>query len=225
MQAYPSTAALNKPDVAPAVPVLIRTYQERAQLFGEHNPSFKHGRGTKRRHRREVDTRQGLDARAAILRGAQTFPGADGVARTWRELIHANLDGRPPFLVGLRARARRLMDQISEHGPASGWGIAQPVAGAERNPKWTPYEVPKRSEKCWRWWRARRIELARLLRALAWLWGRAVPAHRTAHEGTPPVRQEKLPSSCLNVERTRYRDRSAEPWAAAAARLRSRLGM
>ena len=225
MRAYRTPAGVNNPDVAPTVPVLLWSYAQRRALFGENNPSFTHGRGRKRRHRRELDTRGGLAQREAILLERATWTGEDGVKRSWRELIYSRLEGRAPYLLGLRARARTLMGQISAHGPASGWGVAQPLDGCEQNSKWTPYEVPKRSEKCWRWWRARRLDLARLMQTLGWLWGKAVPAHRTASRQDPPVGQEEATPSCPLEDQTRYRDRSAEPWAAAAARIASRIGM
>lgn len=225
MRAYTSAPAVNNPDVAPAVPELARTYEQRAPMFGERNPNFKHGRGRARRWRREVDTRRGLEHRTAVLVERETFRGADGVTRTWRELMFTPLDGRAPFLLGLRARAGALMDQITAHGPASGWGVPQPVDGSERNSKWTPYEVPKASEKCWRWWRARRIELARTLRALGWLWGKPIPSHRTAPSGTSPERKAETISALPPGEPTRYRDHSGEQWAAVAERISARIGM
>lgn len=225
MEAYPSTAAVNNPSVPPAVPALVWTYEQRRRAFVDQNPSFTHGRGSKRRQRREVDTRQGLERRSEVLLERATWQGADGVKRTWRELVYAPLEGRAPYLLGLRARARTLMNQITAHGPASGWGVAQPLDGHERNSKWTPYTVPKRSEKCWRWWRAKRLELARLLKALGWLWGKPVPAHRTASTPSTAVGEPETSPVAPEQHPTRYRDRSAEPWAAAAARLGARVGM
>jgi len=205
-----------------AVPELVWSYGRRLSMMGEKNPRFKHGRGRARRWRREVDTRKGLEHRAAVLAGTASFRGADGELHGWRELVHARIDGRAPALYELRVLAKRLMDHVTAWGPARGWGVPQPVRSGPGVEKWTPYVVPKASEECWRQWRRARLELVRVLHLLARWWGLLIPPHRAPRDRRDAPESRSTTPASLPQSGTRYRDQSGG-WEAVAARIAGRL--
>ncbi len=222
MEAYTATAVERNDAVPVPVPELTWSLDRRLAMMGERNPRFKHGRGRARRWRREVDTRKGLEHRAAVLAGTATFVGADGQRRTWRELIHAHIEGHAPALHSLRALAKRLMDEVTTLGPARGWGVPQPVRSGPGADKWTPYVVPKASEECWRQWRRRRLALVRVLYLLARWWGLLIPLHRTPGDRTPATESRSPTPAPPAREGTRCRDQSGG-WETVAARIGARL--
>jgi hypothetical protein len=162
-----------------------------------------------------------LETRAAILSGALTFTGADGAEHTWRELVHARIDGRAPALYELRVLARRLMDQVTAWGPVRGWGVPQPMRSGPGVEKWTPYYVPKKQEPCWRQWRRVRIELMRVLLLLARWWGLLIPPHRAPRDRRDAPESRSTTPVSLPQNGTRCRDQSGG-WETALARLVAR---
>lgn len=220
-----STPHVNNPFAAPALPEYVLSFEQRRARFGKLNPAHTTGKGTKRRHRREVDTKQGMEHTRKLLAGEVTFKDREGSPHSLRDLLASDLREAPVWLRDLQRQSRRYLDAVVTHGPASGWGIAQPVAGSERNPKWTPYVVPKLGEKCWRFWRSARLTLARLLPKLARWIGLTVPPHRPASEGTATKERQESGSKEPRQEETRCRDRSSESLAAVLDRVQRRFGM
>ena len=219
MRAYTSRTPESNPDAAPAVPVYRWSYEQRAACFGEKNPEFTTGRGRQRRWRRELSTRAGLQAVRAIMAGERGLTDSVRLTHSTRELLYAPLDGRGAPVVFARARVKTLLDGVAAHGPASGWGIPQPVRSERSAAKWTPYLVPKAAEKCWRWWRARVRALLALLRHLDALWRKPVPPHRHASSTTPAVETGAVLDPRAPAIRTRYRDRFGDAWEAVARRV------
>ncbi len=225
MQAYTSTAHVNNPFVPPPIPTLRWTYDQRAAAsMRQTRTRVKHA-GRARRHRREIDVRRGLDHQRELLAGRVTFEDRDRRRYTVRQLIAADLRGAPGWARVTQDHARRALGAIAEHGPASGWAVAQPIAGMETNPKWTPYVVPKAGEKCWRWWRSLRLMLARLLPRLARAVGEVVPLHRLASSRS--TREERQDSGSVSEQReeTGYRDHSIEALGVVLRRVQLRFGM
>lgn len=222
MQAYTDHAGKCNDAEPVAVPELVWSYARRLSMMGERNPRFKHGRGRARRWRREIDTRKGLEHRAAVLTGAATFRGADGAAHTWRELVHGRIEGRAPALHDLRRLAKHHMDRVTTLGPARGWGLPQPVRSGPGSDKWTPYVVPKASEECWRQWRRARLELVRVLHLLARWWGLLIPPHRAPGENRNATESRSSTPAAPARDGTRCRDQSGG-WEAVAARIAGRL--
>jgi hypothetical protein len=164
-------------------------------MFGALNLAFAHGRGMRRRWKRELQTQDALDWRRDLLAGRQVLVGHHELHHPWRELMYAPLRGRPKAVWDVRARIRRRLDLVVRQGPASGWGVEDPhhckLPGHGR----AQYVVPKASEKCWRWWRRRGRELRRLLRLLDRLWSSLVPIHKPGQEVAGPDRESAALSS------------------------------
>ena len=172
-------------DVPPPVPTYRWTYEQRVAASKRQTGQQGKHKGRARRHMRECQARQ-LQARAAEIRTEPIlYRGPDGQTITLAEILAAPLDGRHGAVVAMRRRAKELDALITRHGPASGWGIAQPLQDEAWNPKFTPYMIPKAAEKCWRWWRSKVRALGRVLRGLVWLWWKPVPPHRTLPASTP----------------------------------------
>jgi hypothetical protein len=224
MRAYNTATPENNPDAAPAVPTYRWSYEQRARLFGNHNPEFKTGRGRARRWRRELSTRAGLRAIHAVMAGERGLTDAVRLTHTTRELLYAPLDGRTAPVLYARERVRTLLDQLVKHGPASGWGIPQPVRSERSAAKWTPYVVPKTAEKCWRWWRARVRALLALLRHLDALWRKPVPLHREASSTTSGRETEVVLEPRAPAIRTRYRDQFTGELGAILERVQRKFG-
>lgn len=225
MRAYQTSTPEHNPNAAPAVPSYRWSYERRARMFGERNPEFSTGRGRARRWRRELSVRAGLRAVAAVLAGDRTLTSALRLDHSPRALLYAPLDGRGAPVVFARERVKTLLDALATHGPGSGWGIPQPPPAPAREAKWTPYEVPKRAEKNWRWWRARLRALLNLMRHLDALWRKPVPLHRSASSTTPGEKPGAVLGGGDPETGTRLRDQF-HPWIAAAdERMRRHLGM
>jgi hypothetical protein len=202
-----SHAAINTL-VAPELPTLTWSYDQRAARFGALNrQGWSDGSGMKRRHRRELSTQSALRWRGELLAGELHIVGRDRLRRSWRELMHAHVIGRAPALYDLRAKIGRLLDQVVKHGPASGWGVEDPHFGTPGH-RHVRYIVPKASEKCWRWWRARARELRRLVLLLDRLYETLVPAHQQGSSRTPT--EDTKQASSLRSEHLgqEWRDRS-----------------
>jgi hypothetical protein len=179
VEAYPSAAAIGNGLVPPTFKAPQWTYEQRAQLFGALNESWQHGRGQKRRQRRELVTQGVIDWRSALLAGATELTLERARRRRllnpWRVLMHARIVGRAPAIYDLRAKVRARLDALVKHGPWSGWGVEDPHYGKEQAHSYARYVVPKTSEKVWRWWRALAVELFRLVGLLDAWWFRLCP--------------------------------------------------
>jgi hypothetical protein len=209
-EAYRTVAGLFNLSVVPELPRLVRTFEQRRALFRTANPSYKHGRGTARRWKRELNVRDTLEWRRRLLAGERVMVGHLRLRRSWRELVHERLRESTAAISATRAHARTLMGQLVEHGPWNGWGVRQPERSGPGAPWWTPYEVPKASERCWRWWRQLARELARVLLHLDALLWRAVPLHRAPGELPPRGEMRSSAPPSPREDGTRCRDRSPE---------------
>lgn len=247
MQAYTKSAAVINLGVAPEVPSLrwplsSRLDQSRREVArpvppevmerrrarlrargSKREPSEHPGRG--RRHRREVRTRQLLDFVAGRPGAYKGEMAADLGGHTVHELLHAPIPDAPSWALALRMQGRALRALVERHGPASGWGVAQPTTGSESNPRWTPYYIPKKSERCWRWWRLAALFLARVLTTLARAWWRLVPLHRQRLEGATAEKRGEVLLAPPLVEPSRYRDQSPSGVGAVLSRMLPGLGM
>lgn len=186
-------------------------------------PSAHPGRG--RRHRREVRTRQGLDFIAGRPAPAVEGQRAELGGHTIHELLYAPIPNAPSWALALRMQGRELLDLVKRHGPVSGWGLPQPAAGSERNPKWTPFYIPKKSEGCWRWWRQALLFLIRVLVLLARAWWRLVPLHRTRPEGATAEKRGGVLLASQLVEPSGCRDQSPSGVGAILSQMLPGLGM
>jgi hypothetical protein len=179
VEAYRSAAAFGNGLVPPSYELPRWTYDQRARLFGALNEAWQHGRGQKRRQRRELVTQGILNWRRALLDGATELSLEHARRRrllnSWRVLMHAPVAGREPAIYDLRAKVRARLDALVQHGPWSGWGVEDPHFGKERAHSYARYVVPKTSEKVWRWWRALALDLFRLVRLLDAWWFRLCP--------------------------------------------------
>ena len=225
MEAYRNVAGLFNLAVSPALPRLVRSYAERLALFTHRNPNYKHGRGTKRRQRREYYVRDVMLWRAALLGGERVRVGKHRLRRSWRELVSGPLPKMTAATSATRAQARHLMGALVEHGPWNGWGVEQPPRSGPGADRATPYAVPKASEKCWRYWRHVAQELARLLLHLDMILSRAIPLHGTPVELPPRGERPVLHRPSPREDGTGYRDRSAEGVAAILSRAVPGLAM
>src|SRR6266545_1648821 len=208
MEAYRNVAGLFNLAMPPALPRLVRSYEQRLALFTHHNPRYKHGRGTARRQSREYYVRDVMLWRAALLGGDHVRVGKHRLRATWRELVHAPLAKMTAATTASRTQARHLMGLLVEHGPWNGWGIDQPPRSGPGEARATPYAVPKASEKCWRWWRHVAQELGRLLLHLDVLRARAIPLHGTPVELPPRGERQSFARPSPREDGTGYRDRS-----------------
>lgn len=186
MPPYDSTPRLINLGSIPAIPELSWSIQrrlERSQLLcaepGKH-------KGRKRRHRREVSTKRYLAMLAALEEGTRAIHAERDRIAPWKELVESDLAECPAWLASMRAQARSLAALARKHGPASGWGLEQRLPRERWETTWTPYYVPKKAEKCWRWWRALMIALSRLLLRLTRALASMVPLHRTLRDGPSP---------------------------------------
>jgi hypothetical protein len=225
MQPYQTVAGLFNLSVVPALPRLVASYAQRRGRFGPANPSYKHGRGTARRHRRELQVRDALDWRRRLLAGELVMVGRLRLRRSWRELVQAPLPTTSAALSATRAHARDLMGQLVEHGPWNGWGVAQPERTGPGADKRTPYVIPKESEKCWRWWRHVARELARVVLHLDALLAGTVPLHRAHLELPPRGERPSLTRPSPREDGTWCRDRSPSGVGAVLSRMLPGLGM
>lgn len=244
MEAYTERTSLINLGAAPTVPAFAASLEarlgmsrrlcaqpvpaevmdrRRAQLRArgsKREPSLHPGRG--RRHRREVVTRQLLDFLAETpVEGAELRDGR-GRRVSFHALLHAPIPNAPRWALALRMQARALLDLAKRHGPASGWGIAQPLAPRDLVPKWTPYYIPRKSERAWRWWRQVALFLVNVLTTLARAWWRLIPLHRTRLEGTTAGERGEVLLASQPVEPSRCRDHSGG-WETVAARIGARL--
>ena len=225
MQAYPTEGPVNNLHAAPAVPVYRRTFEERRALSLQRCADAGPHKGRARRWRRETQTKQTLAWLARLAAGAPAVARGPGRAYSLRELLQGGGPERPQWVRAAQEEATRRAYLAEKHGPASGWGIAQPEAGAVGNPKWTPYYVPKAAEKGWRWWRAVCLALARVLGVLARWLGCVVPLHRQLLEQEPAGRNQSTSAAPAREATTGYRDHSATGWEAALERARRASGM
>jgi len=225
MEAYRNVAGVFNLALPPALPRLVRSYEARRALFTHRNPNYKHGRGTKRRQRREYYVRDVMLWRAALLAGEHVRVGKYRLRRTWRELVSGALPKMTAATSATRAHARDLMGQLVEHGPWNGWGVQQPPRSGPGEDRATPYAVPKASEKCWRWWRQLARELARVLLHLDVILSRVIPLHGTPVELPPRGERQSFARPSPREDGTGCRDRSAEELAAVVSRVAARLGM
>ena len=246
MEAYPKTARVNNIGVAPALPVYRRTFEERRALSMQQcerpvseetmerrraalrargsarEPSLHPGRA--RRHRWETQTKQSLAWLAGLQTGAPSGSRGPSRAYSLRELLDGGGPERPQWVRAAQLELARRLTLAERHGPASGWGIAQPEAGAKGNPKWTPYYVPKAAEKCWRWWRRLTLAAGELAATLArWLL-QAVPLHRHRLEQETAEKKQSSSPQVPQQETTGYRDHSGDGWEAALERARAASG-
>src|SRR5262249_29946137 len=118
-----------------------------------------------------------------------------------------------------------LLDFLSKYGPAAGWAIRQPVKDGPGAEKWTPYYVPKASERCWRYWRTGVIFLALVLSSLLRAWPRVVPLHRQGLEVTTNDEKAGVPPEKAVEITTRCRDQKPEALLALLKRYAPAQGM
>jgi hypothetical protein len=225
MEAYTSTRPIINLGSAPDVPELIWTFDRRKRMSLRQCVGKPRYRGRARRHRREVITRQAL-----ALLANQPVKGVDlgthqGAPLTMRTLLYASIPNAPSWALALRMQGRALAQLAQRHGPESGWGIAQPQPAPESATTWTPFYVPKKAEKCWRWWRRVVLFLVRVLTTLARAWSRLVPLHRQRLEGTTDERERSSTPFLTVGEPSRCRDQQGVDWRASAARIAQRIGM
>jgi len=210
-----------------AAPVPAAVMEERRARFlargSKRKPSQHPGRG--RRHRLEVRTRQLLDIVAGRPGAYVGELAGDLHGHSIHELLHAPIPNAPRWALALRMQGRALLDLVVRHGPASGWGIPQPTVGPERASRWTPYYVPKKSERCWRWWRLAALFLVRVLTTLARAWWKLVPLHREAPGGTTAGKRGEVLLASQLVEPTGCRDQTPVSLRALLDRLGSRFAM
>lgn len=209
MEEYPSRHPGHNPLLPPPIPRLTWNAEQRRAVMGARNPQHQTGKGTKRRQRREVETKQRLAWLADVLRGADTYRGADDALHSLRDLIHRAPPKARTQLRPHQARARALLSLVVQHGPASGWAVAQGTPSGD-GAHFSPWIVPKASEKCWRWWRAMVAALRALALYLAACWGEPVPAHSTGRDCASNQEAQARPSGGEEAEqRTVCRDRWA----------------
>ncbi len=225
MEAYTKTAAIINLGAAPAVPHLGWSLDARLSLSRRQCTAPGPHRGRGRRHRREVITRQLLAFVAGGAVPGAELRSADGRRVSLRELLHAPIPDAPRWALALRMQGRALLDLVVKHGPASGWGVAQPAAAAAGNPRWTPYYVPKKSERAWRWWRLAALFLVRVLTQLARAWWKLVPLHRQRLEGTTAGERGGVLLAPSLAELSRCRDQSPVSLRAMLDRLSTRFAM
>jgi len=208
----------------PVPPEVIERRRERFRRRGsKREPSLHPGRG--RRHRREVRTRQLLALLAGQLaeRGCEARVNLHG--HTIHELLYAPIPDAPSWALALRMQGRELLSLAKQHGPASGWGMPQPTEESETSSKWTPYYIPKRSERCWRWWRLVVLFLMRVLTTLAAAWWRLIPLHRQRLEGATAEKRGEVLLAPPLTEPSRCRDQSPSGVGAILGRMMPGLGM
>jgi len=225
MQAYTERPHVNNSDVPPPVPTYRWTLDERIEMSKRQCPKGTPHKGRGRRFRREVKTRQALTWLRDLHAGTLSFRGQDGANYTLTDLLTGPLAGRHGPVLPFRARVKDLLRQIGAHGPASGWGLPQPFGHGAKSLHWTPYMIPKAGEKCWRWWRARVLALARVLRGLAWLWGKVVPLHRSHPTRTPGEESRGSARMFSALKKERGTGTTPAPWDTLATRCPHLFGM
>lgn len=221
-QAYTNRYGVINNGSAPSIPTYRRTFEQRRALSMQQCEDPGPHKGRARRWRRELQSRATLDWLASLAAGERHQPKRGTGLYSLRELLDGGSAERPAWVRSMQHQARNLHQLAERHGPASGWGIAQPPSGAAGNPKWTPYWTPKKAEKNWRWWRRVALTLRHLLDVLSRALLETVPVHRQLSE---QVTAEKNPRSSPNPqgeETTGYRDHSTHGWEAALERLRAR---
>ncbi|HMH76277.1 MAG TPA: hypothetical protein VK547_06595 [Candidatus Udaeobacter sp.] len=225
MEGYPTVVGVFNLAVAPPVPELVMSYEERRALSIARCRGKEKTPGRSRRWRREVQTKQSLAWLAALQAGERVPCGRARLAFTLRELTQDYIPSCPRGLLRVREQARRLVALALAHGPASGWGKAQPIREGAAGIHATPWWVPKASEKCWRWWRQVVLHLASLLALIArWLLS-VVPLHRPPL-GTGPNGEEAESRAAYDREAvTGCRDQAAPGVGVAPLWLRTVLGM
>lgn len=222
---YRETTPERNPFTPPTLPELRATFAARLKVMGKRNGRWKHGRGTKRRHRREVDSKRRLELIALWASGATTFPGHDGRHWSIAEMLAAHIPKAARFARNVQRHLAAAWFWVRHFGPDAGWGVAQPVPEAGREKKWTPYEVPKQSEACWRWWRNMARAVLNLARMLARALGKPIPLHRALLEQVAERRSEAKPQLLPSTDQTRLRDRAVAEGETAWERCQRRFGM
>lgn len=197
MGLYPTVAAVSNGLVPPDYQRPQWSYEQRAPLFGALTDRYKHGRGLRRREKRELDTEGIARFRRALLADA-TELHLHGVRRLrlinpWRVLMHAPLAGRSLAVHDLRAKIRVRLDALVKHGPWSGWGVEDPLYGKQRAHSYARFIVPKTSEKVWRWWRALARALYRLVGLLDRWWFRLEPESAAAADDAEREQRDAAP--------------------------------
>jgi hypothetical protein len=194
LAAYPTTAALGNGLVPPDYTAPVWTYAQREARFGALNDAWEHGRGMKRRQRRELVTDEIARWRRALLDGATEWKlkGRQRVRllNPWRVLMYARVVERSPAIYDLRAKIRVRLDALVRFGPWSGWGVEDPAYGKQRAHSYARYVVPKSSEKAWRWWWALARELSDLVKTLDGWWFHLCPASAAAADEAERKRGE-----------------------------------
>lgn len=142
------------------------------------------GRGVKRRDSAELGIRDVQAWLAALLDGR---PGTWTVKK--RKLtsgagVYGRRDGLTPGLFQLRAHVRAGVSWLKEHGPASGWGLANADAGGETTSDFTPYYVPTRSRAAAEVWLRVALRVGRVVALFLALLGRVRPTPRGPEAGT-----------------------------------------
>jgi len=221
VQDYQKTPGVNNLGLAPTVPASARSFEQRRDFSLRQCRRDGTHRGRARRWRREVQTRDALAHLAGLRAGTVRVSDGAGRQLTLAELLLGGGAGRAAWVRSMQTQARNLLALAERHGPASGWGIAQPPAGAVGNPKWTPYWVAKRAERCWRYWRRVTRALRALLGTLARAWWKVVPLHRALLDQGLARREESFKLSKEPETPTGYRDHSAHGWEAALERARA----
>lgn len=197
MRLYPTATAVSNGLVPPDYRRPAWSYEQRARRFGALNAEWTHGKGQKRRERRELSTEEIGQLRRALLAGATELHlyglRKAQLRNSWRVLMYAPLAGRSLAVHDLRAKIRARLDALVQHGPWSGWGVEDPLYGKQRAHSYARYVVPKTSEKVWRWWRALGVELYRLVQLLDAWWFRLEPEGAAAADARERGDDEPAP--------------------------------
>lgn len=202
----------------------VWSYTEAIAICRKKNPAHPNGsgKGTARRDRLEIRLRKALGALDGLWgRGLDSvIHSRDGDVRLG-ELLHQYVKALPPHLLLLRPLVKARIAWLHENRPQL-WARASIVPVAERGPKSTPFQIPRRNEGAARAWIRALWTLHGMLVNMASHWRRMVsPPLRGVSGDSGSERRSVVVvgSRVVDVAVSRAQE---TPWHAAAARARDR---
>jgi len=195
MEAYTNIAPLFNLPVELIYPAPVWSLDRRKSMLRAENEHYSTGRGTKRRDAAELNVRDVSDWITALLHERpaaarvkrQRLAGAAG--------LYTYLGRCAPGMLDLRSKIRAGISWLVEHGPATGWGVANQKWATESTSNFTPYYIPRGSLYVAERWVRVALQVARLVGLFAALAARLSPAPRSP-EAEPPTgkKQDSVPS-------------------------------
>lgn len=191
-EAYSNVAALFNLPSELAYPAPRWPLDRRKDMLREKNQNYGAGRTLPRRDAAELNVRDVSHWLTALLHERpvelrvkrQRLVGARG--------LYTRLGQCQPGMLDLRGKIRAGISWLVEHGPASGWALANRKFVTESTSNFTPWYIPRRSLHVAERWVRVALFVNRLVRLFAALATRLIPAPRSA--ATEPPTEKKQDS-------------------------------